>query len=66
VIETALYRLSGRPMLHEVVPFMVERGYFVYDVAGFIRRPYDGAVALMDLCFSRTLRGSEQAWFEIR
>jgi hypothetical protein len=66
VIETALYRLTGRPMLHELVPFMVERGYFVYDVAGFIRRPYDGALAMMDVCFSRTLRGSEQAWFEIR
>jgi FkbM family methyltransferase len=66
VIEVALYRFSGRPMVHEVLPFMAEHGYFVYDVAGFIRRPYDGAVAMMDLCFSRTLRGSETDWFEIR
>ena len=62
VIEVSFYRFSGRPMLHEVVPFMAERGYFVYDIAGFIRRPFDGAVALMDLCFSRTLRGSDHEW----
>ena len=62
VIEVALYRFSGRPMMHEVIPLMAERGYFVYDIAGFIRRPFDGAVGLMDLCFSRSLRGSEHEW----
>jgi FkbM family methyltransferase len=62
VIEVALYRFTDRPLLHEVVAFMAERGYFVCDVAGFIRRPTDGAVGLMDLCFARTLRGSETEW----
>ena len=62
VIEIALYRFSGRPMIHEVVPFMAQRGYFVYDIAGFIRRPYDGAIGLIDLCFSRALRGPENQW----
>ena len=62
VIEVSLYRFSGRPMVHEVVPFMAERGYFVYDVAGFIRRPFDGAIGMMDLCFSRSLRGAENEW----
>jgi hypothetical protein len=62
VIEIALYRFSGRPMMHELLPFMAERGYFVYDIAGFIRRPFDGAVGMMDLCFSRSLRGPENEW----
>jgi FkbM family methyltransferase len=62
VIEVALYRFSGRPMVHEVVPVMAERGYFVYDIAGFIRRPFDGAVGMVDLCFSRSLRGPENEW----
>jgi hypothetical protein len=62
VIEIALYRFSGRPMIHEVVPFMAQHGYFVYDIAGFIRRPYDGAIGLIDLCFSRALRGPENQW----
>jgi hypothetical protein len=61
-IEVALYRFINRPMLHEVVAYMAERGYFVYDIAGSIRRPYDGAIGLMDLCFARTLRGPEDAW----
>ena len=62
VIEVALYRFSGRPMVHEVVPLMAERGYLLYDIAGFIRRPFDGAVAMMDLCFVRTLRGPDNEW----
>ena len=62
VIEVAMYRFSERPILHEVVAFMAERGYFVYDIAGFIRRPFDGAVGLMDLCFARLLRGPEREW----
>jgi len=63
VIEVALYRFEKRPMLHDVVAFMAEREYYVYDVAGFIRRPYDGAVGLTDLCFARSpLRGPEREW----
>jgi len=62
VIEVALYRFTNWPLLHDVVAFMAERAYYVYDVAGFIRRPSDGAVGLMDLCFARTLRGSEIDW----
>jgi FkbM family methyltransferase len=63
MIEIALYRFSGRPMMHEALPFMAERGYYVYDISGFIRRPYDGAVGMLDLCFSRTLRGPENEWY---
>ena len=62
MIEVSLYRFSGRPMIHEVLPFMAERGYFLYDISGFIRRPFDGAVGMLDLCFSRTLRGPENEW----
>ena len=63
VIEASMYRFSGRPLLHEVVAFMAERDYFVYDIAGYIRRPYDGAIGLMDLCFAQAaLRGSEGEW----
>ncbi len=63
VIETSLFRFQHRPMLHELVRFMADRQYYVYDVAGFIRRPFDGALALVDLCFARALRGSETEWF---
>jgi len=62
LIEVALYRFEDRPMLHDIVAYMASKGYFVYDIAGFIRRPYDGAVGLMDLCFARALRGPETEW----
>jgi hypothetical protein len=61
-IEVALYRFTERPVLHEVVAYMAARGYYVYDIAGIIRRPYDGAIGLMDICFARTLRGPEGVW----
>lgn len=62
LVEVALYRFTERPMLHEVIAFMSQHGYFVYDIGGFIRRPYDGAVGLMDLCFGLKIRGPEREW----
>ena len=62
IVQVALYRFRGRPLLHELAAAMAERGYFLYDIAAFIRRPSDGAVALLDVCFGRTIRGSETDW----
>jgi FkbM family methyltransferase len=53
IIEVALFRFVDRPMLHDVVAFMAARDYYAYDIAGFVRRPHDGAVGLVDLCFVR-------------
>ncbi len=41
----------GWPIVHEVVAFMAERGYYLYDLPGFLRRPLDGALAQIDACF---------------
>ena len=30
---------------------MAERDYVIYDFPGFLRRPFDGALAQMDVCF---------------
>jgi FkbM family methyltransferase len=65
IIEVALMKSHERPLLHDVVAFMLAHGYFVYDVPGFIRRPFDGALGLVDLCFARAdgqLRSSQTAW----
>ena len=35
----------------EVVNFMFERGYVVYDFGGYLRRPLDNTVGQCDLCF---------------
>jgi len=63
IVEVGLYRFgTDRPMLHEVVAYMADQRYFLYDVVGFIRRPYDGAVGLLDLCFGQRIRGPETKW----
>ena len=54
-----------RPMLHDIVAYMTKHGYLMYDVAGFLRRPLDGALGLIDLCFVRrggTLRKNDRNW----
>jgi FkbM family methyltransferase len=52
ILEVSLFEfMKGQPIFHEVVAFMAERGYGVYDVPGFLRRPRDGALGQVDLCF---------------
>lgn len=52
ILETSCYRfMEGIPLFHEVVAFMAERGYVIYDFPGFLRRPLDGALGQVDVCF---------------
>jgi len=39
------------PIFHQVIDFMRERDYVLYDFGGFMRRPYDGAIGQCDGCF---------------
>lgn len=65
ILETSLFEFTkGTPILSEVVLFMAERGYEIYDFPGFLRRPYDGAIGQIDVCFVKRngyLRASN-AW----
>jgi len=52
IIETNFFEfMKGVPLVHDVVLYMAERGYVIYDFPGFLRRPFDGALAQMDVCF---------------
>jgi len=54
IVEVSLYPFSdspGMPILSDVIQFMLDRNYVVYDFAGFLRRPRDGALGQCDLCF---------------
>ena len=54
IMETSLFSFSdgpGMPEFAEVINFMLARGYVVYDFAGFLRRPFDGALGQCDICF---------------
>ena len=39
------------PIFSDVIKFMADREYEVYDFPGFLRRPFDGALGQMDICF---------------
>lgn len=53
ILEVSLFASDSpdMPVFAEVVNFMAERDYVVYDFPGFLRRPADGALAQCDLCF---------------
>ncbi len=68
ILETSLFEFTqGTPILSEVIKFMSERGYEIYDFPGFLRRPYDGALAQIDVCFAKRngLLRSSNAWLKL-
>lgn len=53
ILETSLFAfLDDIPILREVIGFMGDHGYEVYDVAGRIRRPIDAALGQLDIAFA--------------
>jgi len=64
VLEASLFAfMEGMPLVEDCVAFMRERGYALYDVPGFLRRPRDGALGQIDLAFAKRegrLRNSNQ------
>lgn len=54
ILEVSLFAFSdvpGIPLFADVIKFMNDRDYVVYDFPGFSRRPLDGALAQCDVCF---------------
>jgi FkbM family methyltransferase len=54
ILEVSFYPFAdvpGIPVFAEVINFMLERDYVVYDFPGFSRRPSDGALGQCDVCF---------------
>jgi FkbM family methyltransferase len=52
ILETSLFRgMPGQPVTREVISFMWERGYELYDITEYLRRPLDGALGQVDLAF---------------
>lgn len=67
ILETNFFEfMKGMPLVHEVILYMSERGFVVYDFPGFLRRPYDGALAQMDVCFVKRngILRSSNLWFK--
>jgi FkbM family methyltransferase len=54
LLEVSLFELvPGTPLMHEVVAYMADRGFVVYEVYGGHVRPLDGALAMLNLAFVR-------------
>jgi FkbM family methyltransferase len=54
VLEVSFFEfIAGQPTARDVIAFMGDRGYEIYDVPGFLRRPFDGALGQMDIAFAR-------------
>jgi FkbM family methyltransferase len=52
ILETSLFSfLPRQPIAREVISFMGEREYELYDITGYLRRPLDGALGQADLAF---------------
>lgn len=54
ILETSTFSFQTRqPVMSEVIAFMAEKGFQVYDFCGFLRRPCDGALGQADIAFAR-------------
>jgi FkbM family methyltransferase len=52
VLETTLFETyKGAPQFFDVVQFMHQKGFVVYDLAGMLHRPLDGALLQVDVAF---------------
>lgn len=54
ILEVSFFHFGdsfNMPIFSDVINFMLERDYVVYDFAGFARRPFDGALGQCDICF---------------
>jgi FkbM family methyltransferase len=55
ILETSLFESMPRqPTAREVIAFMSDRGYELYDITEYLRRPADGALAYIDLAFVKS------------
>jgi FkbM family methyltransferase len=55
ILETSLFRfMPDCSLTREVIPFMFDKGYELYDIPGYCRRSYDGALGAVDLAFVKS------------
>jgi FkbM family methyltransferase len=52
IIEANLFKFMPEcPRVHDVIAFMAEREFFLFDLAGLLRRPFENDLAQLDLVF---------------
>ncbi|WP_113661851.1 FkbM family methyltransferase [Pedobacter nanyangensis] len=52
LIEVSFLNIyKGAPLAHEIVQFMAQQGFVIYDIASLMRRPFDKALNQSDFLF---------------
>ncbi len=52
LLEASLFQfMPNQPILNDIIQFMYEKGYVIYDFSGFSNRPFDKALGQVDVCF---------------
>lgn len=67
ILEVSLFSfVESMPIFSEVIRFMADKGYEVYDFPGFYHRPFDGALGQVDVCFVKRggLLRASNAWIK--
>lgn len=55
LVEVSTQRsYENAPLAHEVIAYLGDRGFCIYDVASYVQRPLDRALSYMDLVFVRS------------
>lgn len=58
IIETSLFAfMPQQPTARDVIAFMGERSYELYDITSYLRRPLDGALGQVDFAFAKAAGG---------
>ena len=67
IIESNLFEfMPGCPRIHQLVQFMADRGFYTFDFAGFLRRPFENDLGQVDIVFVRqnSLMTASNRWVE--
>jgi len=69
IIEANLFKFMPEcPRLHEVIAFMADREFFLFDLAGSMRRPFENDLAQLDLVFAsaKSPMVSNNTWMQYK
>jgi len=54
IIETSLFQfMPDCPRVHDVINYMLQRGFCMFDIAGLLRRPFENDLGQIDIVFVR-------------
>ncbi len=65
ILESSLFEFNkNQPLLIDIINYMSQRSYAIYDFAGFLNRPFDMALGQLDICFvkEKSFLRKDKSW----